>query len=118
MSSSAGELVHRLRLRTSSAEDAIVIRCAGRLTSEHTELLRDEFMRVLPRTKRIVLDLSDLRHMDSSGLGSLVRLYVSAKSANCDLQLVNLSQRVKELLGLTNLLSMFTACGQYLTKLP
>ena len=118
MSSSAGEFAHRLRLRTTSAEDAIVIRCAGRLTSEHTEQLREEFMRVLPGTKRIVLDLSDLRHVDSTGLGSLVRLYVSAKSANCDLQLVNLSQRVKKLLGLTNLLSMFTACGQYLTKLP
>ena len=95
-----------------------MIRCAGRLTSEHTEQLRDEFLRVLPGTKRIVLDLSDLRHVDNTGLGSLVRLYVSAKSANCDLQLVNLSQRVKELLGLTNLLSMFTACGQYLTRLP
>jgi anti-anti-sigma factor len=118
MSSSAGEFAHRLRLRTTSAEDAIVIRCAGRLTSEHTAQLREEFMRVLPGTKRIVLDLSDLRHVDSTGLGSLVRLYVSAKSANCDLQLVNLSQRVRNLLGLTNLLSMFTACGQYLTKLP
>ena len=118
MASSAGEFMRRLRLRTTSAEDAIVIRCAGRLTSEHTEQLREEFMRVLPGTKRIVLDLSDLRHMDSTGLGSLVRLYVSAKAANCDLQLVNLSPGVKELLGVTNLLSMFTACGQYLTKLP
>lgn len=75
-------------------------------------------MRVLPGTRRIVLDLSDLRHVDSTGLGSLVRLYVSAKSANCDLQLVNLSQRVKGFVGLTNLLSMCAACGQSLTKLP
>jgi signal transduction histidine kinase len=60
MSSRAGDSTHRLRLRTTSAEDAIVIRCAGRLTSEHTEQLREEFMRVLPGTKRIVLDLSDL----------------------------------------------------------
>jgi anti-anti-sigma factor len=118
VSSSAGEFAHRLRLRTTSAEDAVVIRCAGRLTSEHTEQLREEFMRVLPGAKRIVLDLSDLRHVDSTGLGSLVRLYVSAKSANCELQLVNLNQRVKQLLGLTNLLSTFTACGQYLTRLP
>jgi anti-sigma B factor antagonist len=118
VSSPAGPSIHRLRLRTSTADDAVVIRCAGRLTSEYTDQLRQEFIRVLPGTKRIVLDLSDLRHMDSSGLGALVRLYVSARSANCELQLVNLTQRVKELLGLTNLLSMFTACGQYMTRLP
>ncbi len=118
MSSSAEDFARRLRLRTTAAEDAIVIRCAGRLTSESAEQLREEFMRVLPGAQRIVLDLTDLRHMDSSGLGSLVRLYVSAKSAKCELQLVNLNQRVKELLGLTNLLSMFSACGRYMTRLP
>jgi anti-anti-sigma factor len=116
--SSNSPAAHQLRLRTTPAADGIVIRCAGRLTSEHTEQLRREFMRVLPGAKRIVLDLTDLRHMDSSGLGALVRLYASARSANCELQLINLTQRVKELLGLTNLLSMFTACGQYMTKIP
>ncbi len=109
---------HRLRLRTTSTPDAVVIHCTGRLTSDYTDELRQEFMRVLPEARRIVLDLSDLRHMDSSGLGTVVRLYVSAKSAGCELQLINLNQRIKELLGMTNLLSMFSACGQYMTKLP
>jgi anti-anti-sigma factor len=107
-----------LRLRTTSTADAIVIHCTGRLTTDYSDELRDEFMRVLPGAKRIVLDLSDLRHMDSSGLGTLVRLYVSAKSARCELELVNLNQRVRELLGLTNLLSVFSACGHYMTKMP
>ena len=109
---------HRLHLRTTTTADEIVIRCSGRLTSEHTDELRDEFLRVLPGARRIVLDLSNLRHMDSSGLGALVRLYVSAKSAHCELQLVNLNQRIKQLLGLTNLLSVFGVCGQYLTRIP
>ena len=95
-----------------------MIRCTGRLTSEYTDDLRQEFLRVLPGARRIVLDLSNLRHMDSSGLGMLVRLYVSAKSANCELELVNLNQRVRELLGLTNLLSVFGMCGKYLTRMP
>ena len=45
-------------------------------------------------------------------------LYVSARSAKCELRLINLNKQVRELLGLTNLLSMFEACGQYLTKIP
>ncbi len=118
MNSVPAASIHRLRLRTTSTSDGAVIHCTGRLTSDYTEDLRQEFQRVLPGARRIVLDLSDLRHMDSSGLGTLVRLYVSARSHNCELQLVNLNQRIKELLGLTNLMSVFTACGQYLTKLP
>jgi len=48
----------------------------------------------------------------------VVRAYVSAKTSHCELQLVNLNQRVRELLGMTNLLSVFGACGQYMTKMP
>ncbi len=116
--SSSPSAINRLRFRTTHEGTVFVIRCTGRLVSEYTEDLRQEFMRVLPSASRIVLDLSDVRHMDSSGLGTLVRLYVSAKSSKCELQLINLNQRVKELLGLSNLLSLFTACGEYMTKLP
>ena len=117
MSSSASP-INRLRFRTTQQGSEFVIRCTGRLVSEFTEDLRQEFMRVLPEASRIVLDLSDIRHMDSSGLGTLVRLYVSAKSDKCELRLINLNQRVRELLGISNLLSLFTACGEYMTKLP
>ena len=44
--------------------------------------------------------------MDSMGIGSLVRLYVSAKSAGSSLQLINLAPRIRQLLGITNLLSV------------
>ena len=37
---------------------------------------------LVPDHKRIVLDFTDLTHMDSSGIGTLVRLYVHAKSAD------------------------------------
>ncbi len=118
MPSTQGSSIHRLRLRTSRDGEAVVIHCTGRLISDYTEELRQEFLRVLPGTRRIVLDLSDLRHMDSSGLGTLVRLYLAARSASCELQLVNLNDRIKDLLGLTNLWSVFGSCGQYLTKIP
>jgi anti-sigma B factor antagonist len=41
------------------------------------------------------------------GLGTLVRLYVSAKSGGSCLQLINLSKQIHELLGITHLLSLF-----------
>jgi anti-sigma B factor antagonist len=57
--------------------------------------------------KRIVLDLTDLAFVDSMGLGTLVRLYVSARSAGSCLELINLGKQIREILGITNLLSLF-----------
>jgi anti-sigma B factor antagonist len=65
---------------------------------------------------RVILDLTDLGYMDSSGLGTLVGLYISAKKAGCELQLINLSPRIRELLGVTHLLSVFETCGRHGTR--
>jgi anti-sigma B factor antagonist len=80
--------------------------------------LRQTVKPLIPQTKRLVLDLTELAHMDSSGLGVLVGLYVSARSAGCQLQLINLNQRIRQLLGMTHLLSAFEACGKYMIKMP
>jgi anti-anti-sigma factor len=50
--------------------------------------------------------------MDSMGLGSVVRLYVSCKSAGSELQLINLGPRIRQLLGMTHLLAAFTIVGE------
>ena len=67
---------------------------------------------LLPTHKRVILNLADLSHMDSMGLGSLVRLMVSAKSKGCSLELIHLGKRIRELLGLTHLLDCFTVIGE------
>jgi anti-sigma B factor antagonist len=41
------------------------------------------------------------------GLGTLVRLYVSAKSAGSCIELINLGKQIRELLGITNLITVF-----------
>jgi anti-sigma B factor antagonist len=59
----------------------------------------------------VVVDLSKVTYIDSSGLGTLLATYISAKSAGCDLKLVNLTQRIKDLLHLTRLASVFEGYG-------
>jgi anti-anti-sigma factor len=90
-----------------------VVRCSGRLVSGVNDLLTHEICQLIPCSKRIVLDLTDLTHMDSSGLGTVVRLYVSAKSAGCALELINFGPRIRQLLGVTNLLSVFTTICEH-----
>ena len=90
--------------------------CTGRLTSETSVLLKTEVKALLLVKRRVILDLTELGYMDSAGLGTLVGLYISAKKAGCELQLVNLSPRIRELLGMSHLLSVFEACGRQGTR--
>ncbi len=105
-------------MRTSVSEGTTVLTCLGRLTSESSELFKTQVKTLMPNTKRIVLDFGQLNHLDSSGLGAVVAVYVTAKTAGCELQLANLGGRVKELLGMTHVLSLFEKCGEYMIKLP
>jgi len=111
-----------LTLATSSESDASgefrKVRCTGKLVAGTTEILQSEVRSLMPRSKRIVLDLTDLGYMDSSGLGSIIGLYVSAKSAGGKLEVINLSQRVRELFSITNVLSLFEVCGEQNLRLP
>ncbi len=92
--------------------NAAIVRCQGRLVIGENDQLQSRIRELIPDNKRIVLDLTELTMMDSIGLGTLVRLYVTARSAGCNLELINLGSHVRELLGITNLLSVFTMIGE------
>jgi len=96
-----------LQLDAEETATETIFRCAGRITSSTTSLLQDTVRKVIPAKKTIVLDLSNVAYVDSSGLGALVSLWVSAQKAGCELKLISLSQRVKELLHLTSLDKLF-----------
>jgi anti-sigma B factor antagonist len=95
----------------------VVVRCNGRLVAGVNDLLYSQVSQLIPDSKRIVLDLTYLTRVDSMGLGTLVRLYVSARSAHCALELVNLGKQVRSLLGTTGLMSVFVVIGEHGIKL-
>ena len=102
----------RLRLQTHHRSDATIIQCAGNLTLEHAEALKSLVKTVIPHSKRIVLDLKEVNRMDSAGLGAVVGLYISARKARCDFLLINYNNSIRDLLGITHLLSVFETCAQ------
>lgn len=89
------------------AGDVAVVRCHGRLVAGVTHLLYQAVDDLVPEMQRIVLDLSGVAYTDSTGLGVLARLYVSAKYAGCNVELLNLSEQIRHLLGTTNMLDVF-----------
>jgi anti-sigma B factor antagonist len=84
--------------------------CHGKLVGETAGQVKEVVKPLIPLGGRIVLDLTDVSYLDSSGLGTLVGLKVSAvKEGYCVLELVNLSPRIKELLRLSNLTQLFAS---------
>jgi anti-sigma B factor antagonist len=84
-----------------------IVHCQGSLVTETGNILYSKVRELLPASQCIVLDLTGVSFVDSMGLGTLVRIYVSSKSAGATLQLVNLGKQIRELLGITNLMSIF-----------
>jgi|SRR5579862_1873054 anti-anti-sigma factor len=107
-----------LKLHTYASKDAQVVQCSGRLTTETAALLKTQVQALLPDAKRIILDLAEVTRMDSSGLGAVIAVYVSAKKHKCALLLVNYNQSIRDLLGLANLLSIFEQCAEVDMRLP
>jgi anti-sigma B factor antagonist len=93
----------KLGMTIDKTPDITVVRCTGRIVSDTTELLKKTVKPLFEESKTVVLDFTDVNHIDSSGLGTIVGLYISASSASCQLKMVNLSQRVKELFSMTRL---------------
>ena len=107
--------------RDENAFQLTVVKCRGRLIGKSTTEIREVVQPLIVRGSRIVLDFANLEYLDSSGLGAIVGLKVSAMNrGHCVLELKNLTPRVKELLTITNLLQLFSTisrcriCGQTL----
>ncbi|HUO60193.1 MAG TPA: STAS domain-containing protein [Candidatus Acidoferrales bacterium] len=105
-----------LHLETSKEGETVTILCHGRLVNDTTMTLQDEVRRLFSQAefKTVVLDLSDVNYIDSSGIGALVGLFVSSKRAGKRLRVINLKDRVKEMLRVANLLNIFEDYGDSL----
>jgi anti-sigma B factor antagonist len=100
-------VANSLRLEVERKGTTAIVHCHGRLVAGICNAFYAKVHPLIPECKRIVLDLTDLASVDSMGMGTLVRLYVSARSAGSCIELINLGKQVRELLGITNLLSLF-----------
>jgi anti-sigma B factor antagonist len=110
--------ISELKLETTKNPEETIVRCAGKITSATSGLLQTTVRNLIPETRSVVLDLTDVSYMDSSGLGTIAGLYFSAKRQNCRLKLVNLNDRLKELFRLTKLASVFEGHEDFLGYTP
>ena len=77
----AGGPASGMKLLINTRDDGTIVVCAGRLTADVAGKFKSEIRELIPKAKRLVLDLSAITYLDSSGLGAVVGLYVSARAA-------------------------------------
>jgi len=97
---------HSLSFEIERGADAAIVKCHGRMLAWGTDDFQQAVKSLLPGTKQIVIDLADLRFVDSMGLGALVRLYVSARQSGSRLWVEHLGKQVHNVMQITNLLPL------------
>jgi anti-sigma B factor antagonist len=98
-----------MRATAREAGGVLVVDLSGRiLLGDDSAYLRKMIRSLLDEGhRRIVLNLGDVDYIDSSGIGELVSGYSAVRSQGGELKLLNLSRRVRDLLQLTKLYTVF-----------
>ena len=98
-----------VKLTTRQVGDVTVLDVAGRITlGEGSATLRDAMRDMVSKgQKKILLNLAEVSYIDSSGIGELVSGFTTVTNSGGALKLLNLNKRVKDLLQITKLYTVF-----------
>ena len=98
-----------VKLNTRQVGDVTVIDVSGRITlGEGSSALRDMLRDMVAKGhKKILLNLSEVSYIDSSGIGELVSGFTTVTNQGGSLKLLGLTKRVKDLLQITKLYTVF-----------
>jgi len=98
-----------MKIETRNIGDVQVLDCSGKITlGEGTMAIRNAVRDILKSNgKKILLNLSDVNYIDSSGIGELVSSYTTVTNHGGSLKLLNLTKKIQELLAITKLLTVF-----------
>ena len=91
------------------AGDVTILDLSGKVTiGEGSVALRGAIRRLLGEGKsKILLNLAGVGYVDSSGIGELVSSFTAVNKENGTLKLLNLTQKIQDLLAITKLLTVF-----------
>ncbi len=97
----------KLKLELAAVQGIAVLRCRGRISyREEAAYFSQRIAELLPRTKRLIVDLSEVEVIDSAGLGELVLVQLWSQASGCAIKLAAPRANVLEMLRLTNLVSV------------
>jgi anti-sigma B factor antagonist len=97
-----------LSLNTRGVGKVTVVQCSGRIVAgNETEALRVHVSAMFRDRKNFILHLREVNFIDSSGLGTMVRLLTSTRQLHGDLKLCDIPESIGKVLKTTNLTRLF-----------
>ncbi len=98
-----------LNISERQAGDVTILDLSGKVTiGEGSVALRTTIRRLLGEGKnKILLNLGGVGYVDSSGIGELVSSFTAVNKEGGQLKLLNLTQKIQDLLAITKLLTVF-----------
>lgn len=97
-----------LALNARGVGKVTVVQCSGRIVAGHeTDALRAHISGMMQDRRDFVLHLGEVAFIDSSGLGTMVRLLTTTRKSRGDLKLCNVPEAIQKLLKLSNLNRLF-----------
>jgi anti-sigma B factor antagonist len=98
----------RLSLDTREVGRVTIVHCNGRIVAGgESEALREHIVHLLRDRRSIVLHLGEVTFIDSSGLGTMVRILTTTRQARGELKLCNVPEHVRKVLELSHLKQLF-----------
>jgi anti-sigma B factor antagonist len=98
-----------LNIKEREAGDVTILDMDGKVTiGEGSVALRSAIRDLLAKgRKKILLNLAGVGYIDSSGIGELVASFTAINKEGGQLKLLNLTQKLQDLLAITKLLTVF-----------
>lgn len=98
-----------LKMMNSEVDGTSVVTLDGRIVlGEESQALRQKLKSLIAEgNKKIILNMDNIKYIDSAGLGILVAAHVSAKLQGASLILSNLGTHFQEILQITKLVTVF-----------
>jgi len=98
-----------MKVSTRQVDGVTILDLSGRITlGEGSVTIRDAVRDLLAKGQsKILLNLADISYIDSSGIGELVSGFTTVTNQGGRLKLVGLTKRVKDLLQITKLYTVF-----------
>ena len=98
-----------MQIAERSAGNVTVLDLSGQITfAQGDQLFKDKIHSLVHQGhKNILVNMAKVTHVDSAGLGELVGAYTTLARAGGSMKLVNLTQRLTDLLTITKLLTVF-----------
>jgi anti-sigma B factor antagonist len=98
-----------LEIDSREVSHVAILDIRGRIVlGDEIHLLRDAVRKLIAEgQKKIILNLAEVDYIDSSGVGELVGSFTTVRNAGGELKLLNLSQKVHDVLHVTKLYTVF-----------